>query len=192
MEVLFKDACTLTNDEISVWEKEFDSDRVNAVNRKRENDRILSICGDLLVFNAFKSRYPHKEFRIKHNDKGKPYLCGDEFYFSISHKGTKAVCLIWDKPVGIDIEDIKPFNKRTAERICTQNELQYVGDSEQRFAEVWTVKEAYSKLKGNGISMGLGNIIIDINQKTVCGLPFFTEILEGYVYSWVVSDENNG
>ena len=191
MEVLFKDACTLTNDEVSIWEKEFDSDRVNAVNRKQKNDRILSICGDLLVLNAFKSRCPDKELRISRTDKGKPYLCGNEFYFSVSHKGTKAVCSIHDNPVGIDIEDIKPFKKRTAERICTSNELQYIGDSEQRFAEIWTIKEAYSKLNGNGISMGLGSIIIDISKRTVCGLPFFTGILEDYVYSWVVSDGNN-
>lgn len=192
MEVLFKDACTFTNDEISLWEKEFDANRINAVNRKQKSDRTLSICGDLLIFNAFKSRFPDKELHINYTDKGKPYLCNNEFYFSVSHKGTKAVCVINETPVGIDIENIKPFNKKTAERICTPNELQYIGDSEQRFAEIWTVKEAYSKLKGDGISMGLGNIIIDKGKKTVCGLPFFTETSDDYVYSWVVSDKNNG
>ena len=192
MEVLFKDACTLTNDEISLWEKEFDANRINAVNRKQKIDRALSICGDLLIFNAFKSRFPDKELRINYTNKGKPYLCNNEFYFSVSHKGDKAVCVINETPVGIDIENIKPFNKKTAERICTPNELQYIGDSEQLFAEIWTVKEAYSKLKGDGISMGLGSIIIDKGKKTVCGLPFFTEISEDYVYSWVVSDKNNG
>ncbi len=190
-DITFKSTDTLCDHEISLWEKEFDKKRVDAVNRKRCTDRSLSICGDILILNAYKSRYPDKAFKIIRTDKGKPFLENGEFYFSISHKGEMAVCAVNESPVGIDIETVAPFNKRLAERICTEKELLYIGDSELRFTEVWTVKEAYSKLNGGGISIGLRSIIIDESSKTVCGLPFYTEIIDGYVYSWVVSDTKN-
>jgi predicted dehydrogenase len=31
--------------------------------------------------------------------------------------------------------------------------------------------------------------IIDIQNKTVCNLPYYTEVQDGYVYSWVVSEK---
>lgn len=186
MEILLKPINTLTSEDIALWESSYSSERISAVNRKLDNDKILSICGDLLVLNAFKSRFPDKEFRVSLSQHGKPYLKENEFYFNVSHKSKMAVCIIDDSPVGIDIEDIKPFNKQVAKRICTEQELTYIGEDAVRFAEIWTVKEAYSKLMGRGISMGLCSIIIDIKSKTVCGLPFFTEKIDGYVYSWVV------
>ena len=189
MEILFKNSETLTGEEISLWETEFDSKRVALVNRKQEKDRILSICGDLLILKAFKSKFKDKPLLTKYTEHGKPYLKDNEFYISVSHKGNLAVCAVCEREIGIDIESVKTFDKRLADRICNEQELNYIGNDDLRFAQIWTIKEAYSKLCGHGIAMGLKSIIIDIQNKTVCNLPYYTEVQDGYVYSWVVSEK---
>ena len=101
MEILFKKSETLTGEEISLWETEFDSKRVALVNRKQEKDRILSICGDLLILKAFKSKFKDKPLLIKYTEHGKPYLKDNEFYISVSHKGNLAVCAVCDREIDL-------------------------------------------------------------------------------------------
>ncbi len=186
MELIIMDKTELTNKDIELWEASFDKKRVSAVNKKRPNDRNLSICGDLLILKVAKS-VGLNGFSVKYGNHGKPYFEGTPIHFNVSHKGTKAVCAYGDKPLGVDIEDINPFNLRLAKKICTENELQYINGDPKKIAEVWTVKEAYSKLCGRGISMGLSNIIIDMAAKKVCNLDFKTIIFDGYVCT-VVSE----
>lgn len=188
----FKNIDSLSKEDIALWEKGLDSDRKGSVNRKRPKDRKLSICGDLLALEVFKERYPDRKFSIKRTEHGKPFFEDSDLFFSVSHKGEIAVCAYDNRPIGVDIEQIKPFNERLAKRICTSDELEYISNDPLRFAEIWTVKEAYSKLIGNGISMGLKSIIIDINEKTVCGSHFKSKTFDGYVCSWVELKENYG
>lgn len=87
--------------------------------------------------------------------------------FNISHSQDIVVCAVDNKPVGIDIEKIRPINLNVAKRICTDEELAYLfgytpndEDFKQlpnnttltRFFEIWTAKEAYGKCIGIGIS----------------------------------------
>lgn len=85
---------------------------------------------------------------------------------NISHSGDMVVCAVDDRPVGIDIEQIRPIDLTVAKRICsveellylfghrpTEQDFTYTTDTEilARFFEIWTAKEAYGKCLGSGI-----------------------------------------
>lgn len=83
---------------------------------------------------------------------GQPVLADRSDFISIAHCDDYVVCAANDKPIGIDIEKIKPVRPGMAEKICTAEELQYVQDDAERFFEVWTAKEAWFKMQGTGIT----------------------------------------
>lgn len=83
---------------------------------------------------------------------GQPVLADGSAFISIAHCEDYVVCAVNPSPIGIDIEKIRPVKKGMAEKICTAEELQYVQESEERFFEVWTAKEAYFKMQGTGIT----------------------------------------
>ena len=87
---------------------------------------------------------------------GKPYLRDyPNRHYNISHKKGVIICAVSDEPVGVDIERVKKFDKRVAERFFTQNEQTYIfadkRNQDQRFAQIWTRKEAYVKWTGKGM-----------------------------------------
>ena len=180
MNIYLMDIDELIESDINLWVSSFNSNRISAVNRKTEADRLLSICGDLCLLKATETLNVDYT-NIKYNTHGKPYFEGNPIYFSISHKGTKAVCVTSNKPIGVDLETIKPFNKKVAERICTESELSIIGNDEERFATVWAVKEAYSKLDGRGISLGLKHIITNMENCTVETKNFSIKRFGNYV-----------
>lgn len=83
---------------------------------------------------------------------GQPVLLGGSAFVSISHCGELVACAAADVPVGIDIERIRPVKPGLVDRVCTPEEKAYVGDSPERFFEVWTAKEAWFKMQGTGIT----------------------------------------
>lgn len=85
---------------------------------------------------------------------GQPVLSGSKLHVSISHCDDRVVCAVSGRPVGIDIEKIRPIRPGMMERVCTAEELRYVrgGNETERFFEVWTAKEAYFKMLGTGIT----------------------------------------
>lgn len=95
---------------------------------------------------------------ISRTEYGKPYLRDyPECYFNISHTSGIIVCAVADRPVGVDVERIKPFNKRIVKRFFVEKEQNYIFEledkSEERFAEIWTKKEAYVKCIGKGLDI---------------------------------------
>lgn len=93
---------------------------------------------------------------------GKPYLKNTNIHFNISHSGSMAMCALHDSPVGADIEMIKPYSDAVARRIMSDEEMQRFQSSADRqalFFKIWTLKEAYLKFTGTGIS-ALGSITV--------------------------------
>ncbi|MBR7122916.1 MAG: 4'-phosphopantetheinyl transferase superfamily protein [Oscillospiraceae bacterium] len=95
--------------------------------------------------------------------RGKPYFLNSTCYFSISHTKSRAFCVLSDKPVGIDAEELdRPVNLGLAEKILSAKEkAQYDAAPDKRMALLtfWVLKEAEGKRTGEGI----------------CGYPNHTE-----------------
>lgn len=62
------------------------------------------------------------------------------------------VCAVSDKAVGVDIERQRKNVIRVAKRFFTQAECDWIGNDSLKFSRIWTLKEAYAKLTGEGIA----------------------------------------
>ena len=99
---------------------------------------------------------------------GKPALAGHDLHFSFSHSGACAlVAVSRDRPVGIDVERVKPG--RAVECIARRRfaPAEYAAlyrlaaaDRAVAFHRCWTGKEAYAKGLGTGLTMGLASFAL--------------------------------
>lgn len=85
------------------------------------------------------------------------------------------ICAINDTLVGVDIEKIRSVDLNIIERVCNEDELEYIlnDTSYKHFFEIWTFKEAYFKIIGTGITdfksidyfnTGKNKLMIDYND----------------------------
>lgn len=135
-----------------------------------------------------------KEIEIGTGQQGKPYIRGCEhFQYNISHSGEYVVLAYGCDPLGVDIEQIRNKDVAVARRCFTEKEYAYViqgggdfadghGDVQTRFSRIWTMKESYLKLTGEGISVPLNSF--EVNPHTLCventKYRFFVTIWEDY------------
>lgn len=159
----------LSDTEYNKWYSLMSTDKKRRVDRFRfVDDKKRTVAGEMLARKAIAERCciapASITFGIK--EHGKPYAKDLDVEFNISHSGDMVVCAVDDKPVGIDIEQIRPIDLTVTKRICTNEELlhlfgytpteqdfAYTTDIEilTRFFELWTAKEAYGKCIGDGI-----------------------------------------
>lgn len=177
----------LTDGEYSKWYSLMSKDKQSRVERFRfTDDKKRTICGEMLARKAIAewcSITPESiSFGIK--EHGKPYAKDLPVEFNISHSSDMVVCAVDDKPIGIDIEKIRPIDLTVAKHICTSEELLYLFDrtpTEQdftyttdtkiitRFLELWTKKEAYGKLCGYGLFSDTNTSILKIFDYDIDG-----------------------
>ena len=55
--------------------------------------------------------------------------------------------------MGVDIERVGRVAKSVSNRFFTEREQEWAGDDEVRLTVLWTLKEALSKLTGDGVKM---------------------------------------
>ncbi len=113
------------------------------------------------------SRYmglPSASLEFARSEQGKPYLTNvsHPLYFNLSHSGNFAALAVSAVgEIGVDIETIRPRNYLAiAERYYHAHELHQLlalheAEREQLFFKLWTLKEAFFKATGGGISSGL-------------------------------------
>ena len=119
---------------------------------------------DELIKDCLKE-YGVQNPQVRRTPKGKPYaeLCmppeaepsqSEEVYLSVSHSGEYFLCIVAGLPVGIDVQERKGSNAaKIADRYFSDREKEYVDEhGENGFFTVWTRKEAYSKLTGEGLA----------------------------------------
>lgn len=89
---------------------------------------------------------------------GKPRLATGELHFNISHTSRLSVCAISASRVGVDVEStLRPAPAELPTRFFTVAELAELSADPSRFLPLFTRKEAWTKLKGFGIGVGLGH-----------------------------------
>lgn len=92
------------------------------------------------------------------NEFGKPYLKDyPSIHYNISHTKDILVCVISDKPIGVDIEKKRPIKVKIIKHVFTLNEQKYIWSNKKEldeiFTELWTRKEAYVKWLGKGMEI---------------------------------------
>ena len=110
---------------------------------------------------------------IARESGGKPYFpdCPD-ICFNLSHSYGAVACAVHDRPVGVDIERLRPAPKRLAD-----------GMEDIAFFYRWTAKEATVKRDGKGI----GALIRDFDPVPLCQSS--AEILPGWIVTVCPSEK---
>ncbi|MDE5948991.1 MAG: 4'-phosphopantetheinyl transferase superfamily protein [Prevotella sp.] len=154
------------NDDIETLDMDNAMARISAQRREKvmlmrnERDRRLSVAAYLQLLNALETEYgitapPHFDF----HDGGKPFIAGRrDICFSMSHCRCGVACAVSDRPVGIDIETIRPYRRELAERVMNTEEMDVITSSphpEIEFIRLWTMKESFLKMTGEGIRSDL-------------------------------------
>lgn len=101
----------------------------------------------------------------KYGESGKPYLLKFPFYFNLSHSGDYVFCVLSAREIGADIQKHEVPNKnRLAERFFSPQEIDALREcGEERevlFYRLWTRKEAYGKLTGEGVVSVMGKNVL--------------------------------
>ncbi len=107
-----------------------------------------------LLERVVKERYnlDFENIMFTKNENGK-WICPD-FFFSLSHSFDLLCVAISDMPVGVDVERMRDFSTRLAERVMTDDELRYglsldCTERDRFFLECWVKKESIFKMKGD-------------------------------------------
>lgn len=115
------------------------------------------------------------DFRFEPGSHGKPEIVAPplprRLEFNISHtRGLVACALAWERPLGIDVEhvdrkvDFVPLARRYfAAPEIAELEAREGEAKRRRFFELWTIKEAYLKARGAGLSLPLSSACISFH-----------------------------
>lgn len=108
----------------------------------------------------------------RYGDKGKPYFENIPLFFNISHSGEYVLCAVSSREVGADIQKIQQTDvMKLAKRFFSEPEYRILerceSDGERRrlFFGLWSRKEAYGKLTGEGIAAVLGKDVQNADAK---------------------------
>ena len=182
----------LSHEEYEKWYSLMSFEKKQRVDRFRfKDDKKRTVAGEMLARKAIAAWCNVTEEVIQFGllEYGKQFVIGLDVEFNISHSGDMVVCAVDDKPIGIDVEQIRPIDFDVIKRICTEDEIAYILEDSlrndifckitdnlvlTRFFEVWTLKEAYGKVMGTGI---VKECVGDAS--TLCNVTKY--IFDGYI-----------
>lgn len=136
-----------------------------------KKDRELAAADSLLVLSESDVNWLPAQFfpdkktalpSIMRKEHGKPCFVDEgEPFFSLSHAGDYVACYLGIRDMAIDIECIRKKKDAVMKRVFSDAESDMIEKLEKQegveaadrlFTELWTKKEAMSKLDGRGIA----------------------------------------
>lgn len=138
---------------------------------ERDRRRFIVARGSLRTILGEYLEHPPSHIQFGYEDHGKPYLAGwGALHFNVSHSNELALmALCLNHRVGIDIE-FKNRDRATmdvakhffaSEEVAVLSGLETGARSDAFFA-IWSMKEAYIKGRGEGVSLGLDTFAVGI------------------------------
>lgn len=119
------------------------------------NGRTGHDAGRALLKRMYEEYFGTEMPEIRTEDRGKPYFPDGNVHFSVSHTKRRVFCVLWDRPVGIDAEELdRRVSPALAGKILSPGELaQYEADEDKNRALLtfWVLKEAAAKKTGEGL-----------------------------------------
>lgn len=137
----------------------------HATRYRHEIDRRLSLAVYMLLCEALRNEYGITEPPLfDFGPHGKPVLRNHpDIHFNLSHCRRAALCVVSDRPVGCDIEDVPAELDLDICRYCSNDvEIADILASDNpplEFFTRWTRKEAYLKRTGEGLTNHLSEIL---------------------------------
>lgn len=168
--------------------------RERIVELRQRKDQIQSIgAGLLLRYSFLKEGYTTEQWgqiKIQRSSSGKPSVVQyPEFCYSLSHSGDWVICGVHSKELGADIQEMRPWKENVAKRFFAKEEYERIlraqeDEKQNIFYELWTAKESYGKLTGDGIGKGISQYltandfetIADIEKRTTAKIKIYDAI----------------
>ena len=152
---------------------------------KHELGRKTCAAAYLLLCQGLRREYGIEEPPVfEYGEHGKPAIVGHpEICFNMSHCREAALCVLSDRPVGVDVESIRRYSESLARYTMNDREMQLILKArrpEVEFTRLWTLKEAVVKRSGEGIRNDMKHVLDGLKEAK-------TEINEkkSYVFSIV-------
>ena len=133
---------------------------------KHRAEYLLSHAMVRLALSEYAPVRP-EEWQFLTGEKGKPEIAGPELdtplWFNLSHTGGLVVCVAGRvRQLGVDVENMsrKTSHQELARRFFALAEYEYLRTlppnlQREAFFRIWTLKEAYIKADGRGLSIPL-------------------------------------
>ncbi len=151
----------------------------------RQHDAAHALLQSLLSRNGIEN--PALVF----GEYEKPYFSAyPEIFFNLSHCDGLAVCLFSDAECGVDAEQIRHVRPAVVRKVFSDGEQAALAEADCPdvfFTRLWTLKEAFTKAVGRGISYPMHTVEFRIqgqeilsNQKNA---SFAQILLPGHIVS---------
>lgn len=160
------------------------------------DDRKRSLAAGIIIKHILNEN-GLSENSLSCSENGKPLA--DGLFFNVSHSGNYVVGVVSDCEVGCDIEKISRAPMKVAQHYFSPAESEYMNsepDKDRAFFTIWTLKESYMKMTGQGLSLALDSfeILKTVNGFSLGKTPerqcfFRTLEFDGYIFS--VSNETD-
>jgi phosphopantetheine--protein transferase-like protein len=111
-------------------------------------DKENCIFSYVILKNALKNEFGIDTFELQYSENGKPELINCKAHFNLSHSKSGIVVAVNDAPIGVDVQEIVPYNESVMKRVFTPNEINMVlksSNKDRTFTRLWTLKESALK-----------------------------------------------
>lgn len=160
--------------------------------------------GRKLLKQTLKKEYhiDYAEDMITYIGNKKPVLKQGRIQFNISHCKGLVVCALSEAPIGVDAEGPRQVMPRVIRKACSEKEARYVkeggpAEENRRFLRLWTLKESYLKMTGEGMRVPFSQVEFEIQgdaregewllpSQILCSHPGYfwqTQLKEHYILS---------
>ncbi len=174
-----------------------------------------SLIGRFLIRKYFMEVFPnnYKDLEISFLKNGKPYLKNNNIFFNISHSKNLVVAIFYDNNCGIDIQLISEYNKNIIKKNFHKKEIFNFTNNNKNtcidykdtdynaikkhkdylFTKIWTLKESYLKLKGDGLTTKTNNFFVNENNllvlddNVIYDIKFKSEVIDFYDEKYILS-----
>lgn len=160
------------------------------------DDRKRSLAAGIIIKHILNEN-GLSENSLSCSENGKPLA--DGLFFNVSHSGNYVVGVVSDCEVGCDIEKVSSAPMKVAQHYYSPAESEYINsepDKDRAFFTIWTLKESYMKMTGQGLGLALDSfeILKTVNGFSLGKTPerqcfFRTLEFDGYIFS--VSNETD-
>ncbi|MBD8273030.1 4'-phosphopantetheinyl transferase family protein [Pseudomonas fluorescens] len=136
------------------------------------------------VLSMYRPDVAAHQWRFAYNDHGKPRIDplldpSQSLHFNVSHTDGLIVMAVSRQAIGIDVEDLLRGGDAVsvADTFFAPAERQDLQQCRarqrtQRFFELWTLKEAYIKARGEGLAVPLDSFVFLLGQCTEHSIQF--------------------
>lgn len=142
---------------------EAEAKRIDSI--KNPERKLESLCALAALDELVKISHIDPPLEILRYKNGKPYFKDSDISFSLSHSGDISVAALCDEKynlIGVDVEKIadRANIEELSQRFFSSDEKQKfikLGKTQKAFFDIWTKKEAYAKMTGEGLASVLGD-----------------------------------